>query len=268
MVSCATTIGPTTIVGKWTYSDDTSIYNLLFTTTGTYAYEVLDKHDITKDDYSTFGSYTFDDNKVYFDSNTNGVKYTVEGKILTFGGTAFTRTAYKVFDNTENLQGVWSLNGESVTLAITSDGIAVSYQSELTDDAYGQYTLSEGNIINANGKTTKYLIIDNCLYLKEWGFLNSNKAIKLNRLTNGGKNKSFTYITSLPAIPYALYNYKTGEFETTSYTFMPDGTYTSTDASGNETSGTYTYDGIKISTSSGKNLVFMAVDDLPIGYEL
>lgn len=264
-VSCATTIGPTSIIGKWTYTEGTSIYNYLFTTSGTYAYEVIDSENPVNSDYGTFGTYIFDSSKIYFDSDTVGIGFAVDGKTLYIDGQPYTRTAYKVFDDTNNIYGVWSINGQSATLAFTSDGQIIAYETELSDNSYGRFAKSLNKVI-AEGKTTQYLIIDDTIYIKPWEFLGSEKAIKLYRLSNGGKNKSSFYLTLVPEIPYSYYDFASGDFVDCFYTFLPDGTYFSEDQTGTTTKGTYTYDGTKIQTSEGQQLTFMVIDDLPFGY--
>lgn len=265
LVSCAT-VGPTTVVGKWTFNDANLQYNLLFTTTGTYAYETIDKTDISKNDY-LFGTYAFDNDRIYFDEQASGITYSISGKTLTFGGIEFTRTAYKVFDYSGNINGVWSINGESATIAFTSDGKAIAYDTELSTSAFGTYLTSAGKIL-ANGKNATYMIIDDALYISTWDFINSKTTTKYTRLTSGGNNKSANYLCELKDIPYERFDYKTERFIGTYYTFLKDMTYTAFDTDQNTYSGTYSYDGTKISTSSGNDLTFMVIDNIPFGFEL
>ena len=285
LVSCASVENLNPMTGIWqtteSFEDFRSEHFYTFTDSGTYVYEEWDTFDGVRElAYLEMGSYTFTDNEISmiedgFEDYTDMRHYAVNGKVLVLDGQEYKLSSARAVDNTsaDNLCGVWE--SDYGLIGFTNAGFTIFNYGHNTD-SYS--VLGKDIIINSDGKSNLFRIINNKLYIGIYSFnyFGHFDGLVCARSTRGGKdtsNSSNLTKGMTQTNEWILVNVN-NDNQLFIYAFKNNGSYTKTDWDNSvaketgRSSGTWTLDGHNIRLSDDGDLAYAIIDGKPFMFSI
>ena len=277
-VSCATTGDAKSLTGVWDSEEDGFSCRMMFTADGYYAYEEYSEGDLT---YLDFGRYEaeypdeedVEDPYTYITLGNSYMEYSWDGPHLVIdlwgNPTVFSRTSRSAKNNTRasELAGVWNYGGAFAGFTKGGFAISMGYGGDTGD--YRILPAGEDRelpAIEVDGEEMPFLIINNTMFIRDWGFLDTWENTVLERVTKGGEDQTTREIL-VTANPWHLtdIDYGTNHYI---YNFNQDGTYsmqyyTDYDDSKSNSYGAFTYSNHHIELSDNADLAYAIIDLTP-----
>lgn len=246
------------LVGTWTYKDDSCKYTKIFTKDGIYVFE-------EDDDFGTyyyFGNYTVNGNTI--ETEYEDLDFSFNQSKLIIDDIEYKKTSSRAINSSSKIAGVWTNDG--YILGLAKDGLAISQGLYMN---IGQYSISN-NEITIDDNVSPYVVVNDCLYIEDFEFLDCYQTIKLQREKSSfGTNKT-SKTNLVDKGPWFYQNSNAIDMSGVSYTFKSNGTFKGeryvNDNKTDEFKGTYTFENNRIKLDNGSLLTFAIIDDIPIGY--
>lgn len=265
------------LTGTWTAKSEDEKFVYKFTDTGIAIYEYY-----VEDTLSFVDVLPFSYNGESIELDGTSYDYHISGKDLSIDlysdDVVFKQTSkkVKVTNDKNKIYGVWTQKNyySSLTLGISKNNFSIFFgtyrgMSDITADN------ESISFVDYNESDCRYWIIDDCLYIEDYGYFGEYGILKFTRKTSGGKDltslsvltsREWDYIINQEDIDYLTPE----EISGNSFTFAANGTFKDIPFHGSkreaQVKGTYTFDNHVIELSDGRYLTFAFIDNVAIGY--